>query len=519
MVGMKDDIALRTDASGNPVNRQFADVAQDEPEVHAEPGFENEVHAFNFFAYVSRSDVTWNPSVCSAVKDSLICATTEEYILPIIHGNDRVEWFVQFSDEIHWDVERPRDRRAARAGDHEGGRRRRDAGRHPPPGLLAQALDAAGVGEQRSPGCPSFMQEAAKSRYRPVNSEVPLIALSAKPHFDSEVTGHWIAIACDKLFIAGEFVDGRGARQNSSVQPARQLETRRGGRGRAGRRRSRGRRGNQGVSRPGAGSRRPTAGGCLLEAGRRDRSRTPRNWRSWNRSTPAIRSATPATLDVPRTAATFRYFGGMADKLQGRLIPVEPGFLNYVTREPLGVVGQIVPWNFPLMFTSWKMGPALAAGNTVVLKPAELTPLTLAQVAELMREVGVPPGVVNIVPGFGNDRRPVPRRASAGREDRVHRIDCDRAQDRAGVVGQPQAGPARARRQGRQYRVRRRRPRRGASTAPRSRSFTTRARPVSRARACCCTKRSPTSSSRDSSRSRRRSASAIRSIRRPRWGR
>ena len=107
------------------------------------------------------------------------------------------------------------------------------------------------------------------------------------------------------------------------------------------------------------------------------------------------------SLDVPRTAATFRYFGGMADKLQGSVVPVEQGFLNYVMREPLGVVGQIVPWNFPIMFTSWKMGPALAAGNCVVLKPAELTPLSSLKIAELMREVGFPPGVVNIVPGYG----------------------------------------------------------------------------------------------------------------------
>jgi aldehyde dehydrogenase (NAD+)/betaine-aldehyde dehydrogenase len=106
-------------------------------------------------------------------------------------------------------------------------------------------------------------------------------------------------------------------------------------------------------------------------------------------------------LDVPRTAATFRYFGGMADKYQGSVVPVEPGFLDYVLREPLGVVGQIVPWNFPLMFTSWKLGPALAAGNTVVLKPAELTPLSSLRVAELIAEVGFPPGVVNIVPGYG----------------------------------------------------------------------------------------------------------------------
>lgn len=107
-------------------------------------------------------------------------------------------------------------------------------------------------------------------------------------------------------------------------------------------------------------------------------------------------------LDVPRTASCFRYFGGMADKIQGDVMPVEPGFLNYVVREPLGVVGAIVPWNFPLMFCSWKMGPALAAGNTIVLKPSELTPLTSLRLAELMREVGFPNGVVNIVPGFGH---------------------------------------------------------------------------------------------------------------------
>ena len=103
MAGATGDIPLRTDANGDPINRQFADVAQDEPEVHAEPGFEQEVHAFNLFAYLSRSDVTWNPSVCSVVKDSLFCPTTEEYMLPVIHGNDRVEWFIQLSDEIHWE--------------------------------------------------------------------------------------------------------------------------------------------------------------------------------------------------------------------------------------------------------------------------------------------------------------------------------------------------------------------------------------------------------------------------------
>jgi hypothetical protein len=105
MVGLPGDTPLRTDQAGFPVNRQFRDVSQTEPEVHAESGFANQVHAFNLYAYLSRSDVTWNPSVCSVVKDSLLCPTTEEHVLPITHGNDRVEWFVQVSDEIYWDIE------------------------------------------------------------------------------------------------------------------------------------------------------------------------------------------------------------------------------------------------------------------------------------------------------------------------------------------------------------------------------------------------------------------------------
>lgn len=107
-------------------------------------------------------------------------------------------------------------------------------------------------------------------------------------------------------------------------------------------------------------------------------------------------------LDVPRTVLCYRYFGGMADKLQGTLPAVDAGFLNYVKREPLGVVGQIVPWNFPLMFTSWKLGPALAAGNCVVMKPSELTPLTTLRIAQLAKEVGFPDGVINVVPGYGH---------------------------------------------------------------------------------------------------------------------
>ncbi len=122
MTGLPGDSPLRSDADGFPVNRAFADVDQGEPEIEVEPGFEGEVHAFNLFKYLSRSDVTWNPSVTSVCGRSLFCPTTEEYILPIIHGNDRVEWFLQLSDEITWEVAdretgRPRSRLTMKAGD------------------------------------------------------------------------------------------------------------------------------------------------------------------------------------------------------------------------------------------------------------------------------------------------------------------------------------------------------------------------------------------------------------------
>lgn len=122
MVGLPGDTPVRTDANGFPVNRQFADVSQEQPVVEAEPGFEAEVSAYNLFGYLSRSDVTWNPSVCSVLGDSLFCPTSEEFILPVEHGNDRCEWFLQLSDEIVWDVKdketgKPRARVTARAGD------------------------------------------------------------------------------------------------------------------------------------------------------------------------------------------------------------------------------------------------------------------------------------------------------------------------------------------------------------------------------------------------------------------
>jgi aldehyde dehydrogenase (NAD+) len=105
--------------------------------------------------------------------------------------------------------------------------------------------------------------------------------------------------------------------------------------------------------------------------------------------------------DMPLVIETYRYFAGMADKVHGATIPVKGPFLNYTLREPLGVVGCITPWNFPLLLASWKVAAALACGNAVVLKPAEQTPLTALKLAELAAEVGFPEGVLNVVPGFG----------------------------------------------------------------------------------------------------------------------
>src|ERR1700692_67214 len=112
--------------------------------------------------------------------------------------------------------------------------------------------------------------------------------------------------------------------------------------------------------------------------------------------------------DVPLAVDLFRYMAGWATKIEGNTIPLSvpytPGakYLAYTLREPVGVVGQIIPWNFPLLMAAWKLGPALATGCTVVLKPAEQTPLSALRLGDLIMEAGLPAGVVNIVTGFGN---------------------------------------------------------------------------------------------------------------------
>lgn len=105
--------------------------------------------------------------------------------------------------------------------------------------------------------------------------------------------------------------------------------------------------------------------------------------------------------DLPLVIDCLRYYAGFADKLNGQTIPIRGNYFCYTRREPVGVVGQIIPWNFPMLMVAWKWGPALAAGCTVVMKPAEQTPLTALRMAELAKQAGFPDGVINVVPGYG----------------------------------------------------------------------------------------------------------------------
>ena len=113
--------------------------------------------------------------------------------------------------------------------------------------------------------------------------------------------------------------------------------------------------------------------------------------------------------DLPLTIKCYRYYAGWADKIHGKTIPIEGNYFCYTRHEPVGVVGQIIPWNFPLLMQAWKWGPALACGNTVVLKPAEQTPLSALRVAQLAQDVGFPDGVLNVVPAMAR----LPGRRSA----------------------------------------------------------------------------------------------------------
>jgi aldehyde dehydrogenase (NAD+) len=105
--------------------------------------------------------------------------------------------------------------------------------------------------------------------------------------------------------------------------------------------------------------------------------------------------------DIPLVIDCLRYYAGWADKIEGRTIPIRGEFFCYTRREPVGVVGQIIPWNFPALMAAWKWAPALAAGCTIVMKPAEQTPLSCLRMAKLAQDAGIPDGVINVVPGYG----------------------------------------------------------------------------------------------------------------------
>lgn len=105
--------------------------------------------------------------------------------------------------------------------------------------------------------------------------------------------------------------------------------------------------------------------------------------------------------DVASASGAIRYYGGWADKLHGKVIDTDTETFNYTKHEPVGVCGQIIPWNFPVMMLAWKIGPAVATGNTVILKSAEQTPLSALYAATLVEKAGFPPGVINIISGFG----------------------------------------------------------------------------------------------------------------------
>jgi aldehyde dehydrogenase (NAD+) len=113
------------------------------------------------------------------------------------------------------------------------------------------------------------------------------------------------------------------------------------------------------------------------------------------------KTITDSLGDLQGVVNWFRYYAGWADKIEGKTVPVRGDFLSYTLRQPIGVVGQIIPWNFPLLMLAWKWGPALACGNAIVMKPAEQTPLTALRVAQLAMDAGFPPGVINILNGYG----------------------------------------------------------------------------------------------------------------------
>ena len=155
----------------------------------------------------------------------------------------------------------------------------------------------------------------------------------------------------------------------------------------------------------------------------------------------------------------LRYYAGYADKIHGQTIPVRGNYFTYTRREPVGVVGQIIPWNFPMLMAAWKWGPALAAGCTIVMKPAEQTPLSCLRMARLAQKAGIPDGVINVVPGYGPTAGAAIVKHPGDRQDRLHRRVQDGPDHHARRRQHAQAADVRTGRQKPEHRLRRRRSR------------------------------------------------------------
>ena len=254
----------------------------------------------------------------------------------------------------------------------------------------------------------------------------------------------------------------------------------------------------------------------LRDLATRSRS-APRSWRRSRRATPASRSATRAARSGWSPSASATTPAG-PERLLGQTIPVAGG-VDMTFREPLGVVGLITPWNFPLVIASWKVAPALAAGNTIVLKPAELTPLTALELERIAARRGAPRGRAQRRRRAGLGLRQAAGRAPRRRQDRLHRLDRGRARDRGRRRADDQAGDARARRQVGERRLRRRRPRGGGRGGA---GGGVRQRGPGLLRALADPGRALGARRLHGgarARGHRRSSSATRSPRRPRWGR
>ena len=181
-----------------------------------------------------------------------------------------------------------------------------------------------------------------------------------------------------------------------------------------------------------------------------------RSWRRSRPSTPGSRSSNPSTTSTTRPPA-YEYYGGLATKINGEVLPVPADAVAFAMREPIGVAGQIIPWNYPLLMAAWKIAPALAAGCTVVLKPAEQTPLTHSQAGGRLRGRGA-----SARRGQHRDRRRARRGCAArgpsqGAEDRLHGKRGGRQADHAERRGSAQAGLPGAGRQVAQHLLQRRR--------------------------------------------------------------